>query len=319
MKKVVHCLFAFSIIANASAQYIQKIDVVPYFAKVPTPPSTAKECYDKATYSNGSFNIDNVFKAPKDEIETIIKNINTPNEAFKQNANNVKSLTDQMQKDNVQSMTDDQKMEYMKTHGQNVQGMPSQGRIDFAEKLKDPAFKAQFEKMSPQEKMAYMQNNGVMNTNKAVSIAPVVATNAVNAGQKMALDYQNISARQVRELQQVSDSAKMNHEAIDKEKMTELKKLPTHVVGEGGEEYNEPQKAKAIEQKYWNKHMEFVQKEINRYKQLLTKHTQEWKDAVGSYNSELAKIHYGDDIQNEVEMKQKDMLASYQSQMFAYS
>lgn len=62
--------------------------------------------------------------------------------------------------DGVDKMTDTQKLTYAKQ--QNLGGAGSGNRIDFAQKMQDPAFRKQFEAMTPQQKMALMQQQGVM-------------------------------------------------------------------------------------------------------------------------------------------------------------
>jgi len=319
MRKNILLSLTFLYCIGCYAQQVVKEDVMPYFAKLPTPPSTPKECYTAITEDKGNYNTDKIMQPLKGQVEDVIKRISIPNQEAVNSMNSGKQLYDNMQKDNVKGMTQDQQMEYMKTHGQGTAGMPNQGTMDFAQKMKDPAFKAQFDKMSPQEKMAYMQNSGMMNTNTSPAMSNAgarVADKALADGKKIQTDYSPLFVQQKKEIEKFTDSARLAHNNIDTLMARELKKLPTHEEGEGATVYNDQAKAKAIIAKYWNIHMQNAQKEVIRLKQLYDKHTKQTKDLMLPFNSDLAQIHYGDDIVNDFEKQQAKVLPSYQSSMF---
>ena len=139
---------------NLSAQTCQKIAVASLIKRMPQPWPNALEALKNRD------NTDEHFRPYADEMRVLLAQIEQPNPVTMRKQKEAQAMSDKFKQDGVDQMTDEQKLAYAKQ--QNIGGM--QGNIDFAQKMQDPAFRKKFEAMSPQEKMALMQQQGMMKT-----------------------------------------------------------------------------------------------------------------------------------------------------------
>ena len=154
------------ITATATAQTPQHVNVGSLLDRVPKLPTTTQEALtiQKAAETNGR-NADK-YLSYADEMQALSDKIKDLNPISVRLKNGAIAIDAKFKADGVDKMNDEQKIAYARQ--QKLGGAGSDGRLAFAEQMKDPAFQKKFQAMSPQEKMAYMQQQGVMQAPAAV-------------------------------------------------------------------------------------------------------------------------------------------------------
>lgn len=139
----------------AVAQTPQRLDFIALLNRVPKPPANTQDALQLSQQPNPYYPFANEMSALQEKLKQL-----NPVSVRKQNG--AIAMDAKFKADGVDKMTDSQKLDYAKKN--NLGGDGSGARIDFAKQMQDPAFQKKFQAMSPQEKMAYMQQQGVMQT-----------------------------------------------------------------------------------------------------------------------------------------------------------
>src|SRR5579863_2986369 len=200
MKKILLLALVVGTFARGRAQVTVKKDVAAYFSQLPAPPATiadaSKNCH--CTNASGSIqgNSPGVAAAVHDSILADAKAMGTLTATENQQLQQAKVTVNQANADNFNKMNKDQQLTWAQN---NMQGYGNTAQAAaFAQKLQDPAEVAKFKAMTPAQKMAYLQANGVAPTNGAIPAPP--ANNAVadaqTKQQKMQQDLNNYQAGQ---------------------------------------------------------------------------------------------------------------------------
>lgn len=146
--------FLISLLAlPALAQTPQRIDFTALMSQMPPLPGNTQAALEASQQPN-------LYLTYADKLRSILDAIQQLNPVSQRAVQKGVAMDAQFKADGVDKMSDDQKVAYAKQ--KNLGGAGSSSRIDFAQKMQDPAFLKQFQAMSPQEQMAYMQKNGVM-------------------------------------------------------------------------------------------------------------------------------------------------------------
>ena len=245
-----------------SAQVTVKKDVLLYYPMLPAMPSTLEDAYNKCTVKNGTCKADSLVAPLQRNINADSKSMGSLTATQTQQMQQGQALANKMKADNVQGMTDDQKLQYVQNNQQLNGGNPQQ--IAFAQKMKDdPAEKARLQNMTPEQKMAYLQQNGVLTPNAQAqgtmantgSNDPGKSADALTKQRQMQSDSITQKKNQlVQALNDKMDMGKINteHAKIDQQKQTEVGALPAT----GGIA------AKLLENKYMKKHLELALTEM---------------------------------------------------------
>jgi len=167
MKKITHAkiiLISATVLSfnNSSGQNISRVSCSQICERLTPPANSTNDAASRCDMNGPKPSAEKVYKPQNDELQNLMKANSAPNAETQQRTENAKQLSTQMQKDNVQNMTNAQKEEYARKNLAGKEGMPSQATMDFAEKMKDPSFKEKFQNMSTDEKVAYMKNNVVV-------------------------------------------------------------------------------------------------------------------------------------------------------------
>jgi hypothetical protein len=259
MKKILTLLMSLAICVNITkAQVTVKKDVLGYYAMMPAVPASLDDAYQKCTCKMGC-NADSVVASVKRSLNTDAKAMGTLTQSQKQDSAKGMALGHQMQNDHVQSMTDDQKLQYVQNSQQLNGGNPD--AIAFAQKMKDdPAEKARLQNMTPDQKLAYLQKNGVFNQTTAMQ-APSMDSGQGTATMRLQKQMQDSESCQrktqlTQALNDKMDMTKINtdHAKIDADENAELSKIPSGALGAIAE--------KPIKKKYMKKHLELAQTEM---------------------------------------------------------
>jgi hypothetical protein len=200
MKKIFLPVLALAAYANGQAQVTVKKDVTAYFRQLPAPPATIGDAYKNcqcvtaagAVQANGPA----VAAAVHESIMADAKLIGTLTNTENQQLQQAKTTVNQAKADNVSGMNKNDQLTWVQNNMQSY-GNTAQAAA-FAQKMQDPAEVAKFKAMTPAQKMAYLQANGVAPANGAVP--PTQASNPVANAQatqtKMQQDLNNYQAGQ---------------------------------------------------------------------------------------------------------------------------
>ncbi|MEZ0541099.1 hypothetical protein [Fibrella arboris] len=137
----------------ALAQTPQRIDFASLISQMPPLPGTAQAALAASQQPNP-------YLAYSDNLRKALDAIQQLNPVAQRAVQKGMAMDAQFKADGVEKMSDAQKIAYARE--KNLAGAGSSARLDFAQKMKDPAFQKQFQAMSPQEKMALMQQQGMM-------------------------------------------------------------------------------------------------------------------------------------------------------------
>ncbi len=151
-----HCLLLTCLLfaVGAIAQTPQRTDIVTLLNQLPKLPATTQEALALGT------GLSDPYLNYADQMHALMEKIQTPNPITIRVQKQAVATDAKFKADGVDKMADAEKIAYAKKH--NLGGPGSNNRIDFAQKMQDPAFRKQFDAMTPQQKMALMQQQGVM-------------------------------------------------------------------------------------------------------------------------------------------------------------
>ncbi len=147
-------VFALLLAVAASAQTPQRTDIGSLLTQLPKLPATTQDALAMGT------NLSDRYLSYADQLRGLMEKIQTLNPISIRMQKQAVATDAKFKADGVDKMTDDQKIAYAKK--EKLGGAGSGDRIDFARKMQDPAFQKQFEAMTPQQKMALMQQQGVL-------------------------------------------------------------------------------------------------------------------------------------------------------------
>ena len=139
---------------GAAAQTPQRTDIGSLLNQMPKLPATTQDALAMGT------NISEPYLNYADQIQVLTDKLKTLNPISVRMQKQAVATDAKFKVDGVDKMTDAQKIAYAKQ--KNLGGAGSGNRIDFAQKMQDPTFRKAFEAMTPQQKMALMQQQGVM-------------------------------------------------------------------------------------------------------------------------------------------------------------
>lgn len=156
--------------SGAMAQLPQRADIGLLLNQLPKLPTTTQE----ALALIGPGKTDR-YLSYADALRELTEKTKQPNPITLRKQGQAQATDARFKADGVDKMSDTEKIAYAKK--ENLGGAGSSNRIDFAQQMQDPAFRKQFEAMTPQQKMALMQQQGVM----AAPAAPPQTSNPMQA------------------------------------------------------------------------------------------------------------------------------------------
>ena len=136
----------------AVGQTPQHTDIAALVGRMPKLPANTQEALSASQRPNP-------YQPYADELRGIMDKVQVLNPVSVRMQQKGVAMDAQFKADGVSTMSDEQKMAYARQ--KQLGGAGSDGRMAFAEKMKNPAFREKFQAMSPQEKMALMQQMGV--------------------------------------------------------------------------------------------------------------------------------------------------------------
>jgi hypothetical protein len=200
MKKIFLLAFVLGAFARGQAQVTVRKDLTAYFSQLPAPPTTVSDAYKNCHCLNSSGviqgNSPGVAATVHDSVLANAKQMGTLTATENQQFQQAKVTVNQANADNFNKMNKDQQLTWAQN---NMQGYGNTAQaLALAQKLQDPAEVAKFKAMTPAQKMAYLQANGVDPMKAAAPPPP--ANNAVadaqTKQQKMQQDLNNYQAGQ---------------------------------------------------------------------------------------------------------------------------
>lgn len=160
MKPIYPFLFCVLLSLTAAAQTPQKINIGSVIDRMPKLPASTQEALTISKAAEAGGRTADRYQSYADELQALSEKIKELNPISIRIQNKAIATDAKFKADGVDKMTDDQKIAYARQ--QKLGGPGSDGRLAFAEQMKDPAFQQKFQAMTPQEQMAYMQQKGVM-------------------------------------------------------------------------------------------------------------------------------------------------------------
>jgi hypothetical protein len=200
MKKILLLALILGAFARGQAQVTVKKDLTTYFSQLPAPPATVSDASKNCHCLNASgvlqANSPGVAAAVHDSILANAKQMGTLTSTENQQLQQAKVTANQANADHVNTMTKDQQLTWAQNNMQGY-GNTAQGAA-LAQKLQDPAEVAKFKAMTPAQKMAYLQANGIDPMKAAAPAAPTnsAVADAQTKQQKMQQDLNNYQAGQ---------------------------------------------------------------------------------------------------------------------------
>jgi len=301
-KTLLTILSALLFIVQTNSQVTVKKDLVAYYDQLPAMPATLQDAYDKCNCKTGRCNADTLVAALKRSLQSDAEAMNTLTDANAKSMQNGKALATQMDKDNVKGMNDNQKLDYAKNNSSLNGGNPN--AIAFAQKMQnDPAEKAKLQAMSPSEKIAYLQQNGMLGgaTGMPATTQPAAPSpldnpkidSAVSKRDQMqaklgSADRSRLTVT-IEHLVDISsiDSA---HNVLNQQQDAEMKALPHYSGNEAGVD---PVKAKAINSKYLKKNIDLASAQLQKMTKAYTDLLGFLKTTESPFNSALMDAGYG--------------------------
>ncbi|WP_375444500.1 hypothetical protein [uncultured Fibrella sp.] len=153
MKTRLNLLFFVLLTLPALAQTPQRTDFTALLSQMPPLPGNAQSALAFSQQPSP-------YLPYSDKLRSILDAIQQPNPVSQRAVQKGMAMDAQFKADGVDKMTDAQKIAYARQ--KNLGGPGSDNRLAFAEQMKDPAFQKRFQAMSTQEKMALMQQQGVL-------------------------------------------------------------------------------------------------------------------------------------------------------------
>lgn len=295
-------------LCNTSALYSQQIareSMMALIAKIPTIPSNILAA-DKSP--------DVVYGPFEAEVMKITEQKQPNNSHTKKEILDAGTIYSEAQEKDVEGMTDEQRLEYFKTHGQGNTGMPNAGTLDLAEKLKDPTFKARFEAMSTQEKMEYLKQSGIMNTTTRPKAESPEVSDARRKAAIFMSDYQRWQQLHIADIRSLIDTLNNNMESINAMFVADFALLP---VLKEGQEITKEYRSKnlALMNSYHERktvvHNKILIDMLKRYNQNVA----ELKKLCTPLDDALKAIGYGDKLTNNPMSTTESELAAAQNAM----
>jgi hypothetical protein len=200
MKKIFLIVLVLGAFARGHAQVTVRKDVTAYFSQLPTPPATTADSYKNCRCLNASGTVQGnspgVAAAVHDSILSNAKQMGTLTATENQQLQQAKVTANQANADHVNTMNKDQQLTWAQN---NMQGYGNTAQAAaLAQKLQDPAEVAKFKAMTPAQKMAYLQANGIDPMKAAAPAAPtnIAVADAQTKQQRMQQDLNNYQAGQ---------------------------------------------------------------------------------------------------------------------------
>ena len=278
MKWSIVTIFLALVTATVLSQSQQpvKVNLLEFFDKVPAPPISAKEAYDKCDCNipdhEGECDPDSLFKPLTDRLGQIQLEIVTPNTP---QGDLVKKMQDPEFQKKMEKMSDEEKMQ-----------LAMQMQASNAAMMGGPM------KPESQSVIAAQKELGKMD-------------------EATANDLQNLNTN-VQAAQKHKQEVDAKHAAVNDWETAELKKVPViHFGGEAGDE-PDPKAVHAVNINALQKHLAIVDEELKHTGKLWTEQREKNKQLFTPYEKAMEKIHYGDDAKNQIT---KQTLASGQVSM----
>jgi hypothetical protein len=265
MKSLITVLAMLFVSAIALSQQPAKVNLLGYFDKVPVPPTTVKEAYDKCGCNvpnrQGDCTADSLFKNLTDDLGKIQIDISTP--ATGTQGDLMRKMQDPEFQKKMETMSDDEKMK-----------LAMQIQAENTAMVTGPM------KPEPQAVIAVLKETG-----------NITETNANEA--------QNLNVTVQAEMQHQQE-VEAKHNAVNDWEEAAIKKLPViHTGGEGGDE-PDPKAVLAVKANAFKKHFAIVETELARTGKSWAEQRTKSKLLFTPYEQGLEKIHYGDDAKNKI-------------------
>ena len=155
-KNIILLLNYFLMMGFANAQTMQKIDMPATIGSVPQVYLSVQEAF---VNMNGG-NTYGRFQPFGFDMQALADKIPTPNPVTLRVKQLAIAQDQKFKADGLDKMSDSQKIDYAKQQG--LGGPDAANRLTFAQKMQDPEFKKKFDAMSPQEKVAVVQQQGMI-------------------------------------------------------------------------------------------------------------------------------------------------------------
>ncbi len=168
----------------ARGQSIAKIDMIAMLKEIPQPPSSVAMAYDKSTCNPSFCNADALFTSFENDMNSAESQWKVMNVAQQQQVDSAKQLAASLS--GIQGKSTSEQLAIAQ---KNIPGMNT-GAVSMAQQMQDPAFKAKFMAMTPEQKLAYMQSSGAIpaSSNPAIDSDAGVTKTRQDFQQKMMSD-----------------------------------------------------------------------------------------------------------------------------------
>ncbi len=168
----------------ARGQSIAKIDMIAMLNTIPQPPASVTMARDKSTCNPSFCNSDALFAAFEQDFNSAESQWKVMNTAQQQQVDSAKQLASSLSGLQGKSTSDQ-----LAIAQKNIPGMNT-GAVSLAQQMQDPAFKAKFMAMTPEQKLAYMQSSGAIpaSSNPAIDSDAGVTKTKQDFQQKMMSD-----------------------------------------------------------------------------------------------------------------------------------
>ncbi len=261
---------------TALSQQPIKANLLEYFDKVPVPPSSARDAYDKCGCNvparEQSCSADSLFKALADKLQAFQTEISLPPSSPQ--ADMMKKMQDPEYRKKMENMTQEEKMQ-----------MAMQMQAAYAPST-GPA------KPEPQKVLAVTKEVGKLTE--------------VNANESMNLN--TAMQAQVKHDQELEQK----HKEVDEWEETEIKKLPAMPSTGEGDSGPDPKAVYAVKLDAAKKHIAVVDKELKQTAQQWAETKAKSIQLFTPFEKGMESIHFGDDAKNQ---STKQLLSGGQSQM----
>ena len=325
---------------NLSAQQISKVNLLELTDKIIVPSNTLDEAYKKCELIKNKCSAKTIYHSQLSEIENLIK-ANSVQQVHQQEADNVKDknpnavsppsqatlifarqMQDPVFKAQFDKLTPKQKVEYMKDHQVVLPQFHNSTNNDpsiqiaqktLMDKMRDPSFRDEWNKKSPQEQDDYVKK--IVNENNT---AKVESTELKNTDQLMLTTILPISSKanndlhifmdqHIKNWKKLSAKNKAIHDKITATASLEIKKISLT------KDSKNAIKLKEIQVAAMKKQVQQAQEDLNNYKAFWEGSRDRIRLIITPLDSSLSKINYGDAVVNQNEQKQLPTLSAYQT------
>ncbi len=265
MKSSIAALSLFFVGGIALSQQPVKVNLLEYFDKVPPPPTTVKEAYEKCGCDTpnrqGDCTADSLFKSLTDYLGKVQLDIATP--ATGTQGDLMRKMQDPAFQEKMKTMTEDEKMKLaMEIQAENTAMVTGP--------------------MKPEPRAV------------TVALQEMGKLNETNAN-----DLQNLNVRVQAEMQHQQE-IEAKHNAVNDWESAEIKKLP--IINSGGESegWPDPKAVYGVKINAFKKHFAIVEAELASTGKSWGEQRTKSKQLFTPYETSLEKIHYGDDAKNKI-------------------